>query len=188
MKLTHLFIGAALLLAGTAAVTSCGSKNAANDETDSVEAVVPLTVEEFLAAEFTDGDTVTVEGLCSHLCKHGGTKAFLTDPDTTKEAQWILCMATDSIGGAFDPTCPGKVLTVTGTVRANTTSVSGINAAAERMKAQQEAGHCDSESKAFGTINQLKAALDSQMAVNPADTTLVLGYYIETTSYTLPVE
>lgn len=188
MKFTHLFIGAALMMAGAAVATSCGSKTAASGDADSVEVAAPLTVNEFLTSDFEDGQSVTVEGLCTHLCKHGGTKAFLTDPDTTKEAQWILCMATDSIGGAFDPTCPGKVLTVTGTVRANTATASGINAAAERMKAQQEAGHCDSESKAFGTISQLKAALDSQMAVNPADTTLVLGYYIEATSYTLPVE
>lgn len=188
MRLTHFFIGAAFLLAGTAALSSCGSKSANETESDSIEVAAPLAVNEFLASDFEDGQTVTVEGLCTHLCKHGGTKAFLTDTDTTVQAQWVLCMATDSIGGAFDPTCPGKVLTVTGTVRANTASLSGINAAAERLKAQQEAGHCDSESKAFGTIEALKNRLDSQMAVNPADTTLVLGYYIEANSYTLPVE
>lgn len=188
MKLTHFFIGAAFLLAGAAAMSSCGSKTTADTDADGVDEAAPLAVNEFLASDFEDGQTVTVEGLCTHLCKHGGTKAFLTDTDTTGQTQWVLCMATDSIGGAFDPTCPGKVLVVTGAVRANTASLSGINAAAERIKAQQEAGHCDSESKAFGTVEALKNRLDSQMAVNPADTTLVLGYYIEATSYTLPAE
>ena len=189
MKFTHLFIGAALMMAGAAIATSCGSKADTAVDADSVEVAAPLTVEQFLAAtDLEDGQDVIIEGLCTHLCKPGGTKAFITDPDTTKEARWVMCMATDSIGGAFDPTCPGKVLTVTGAVRANTVSLSEVKAREEQLKAEQEAGHCDSESKAFGTITALKNRLDSQMAVNPADTTVVLGYYIEATSYTLPVE
>jgi len=188
MKFTHLFVCVALATAAAGVATSCGSKADTATEADSTMVVSSVSVNDFLAADHQDGEIVTVEGLCTHLCEHGGTKAFLTDPDTTKEAQWLLCLATDSIGGAFDPTCVGKGLTVSGIVRLNTTSVSGINAAAERMKAQQEAGHCDSESKAFGTITELKNRLDSQMAVNPADTTVVLGYYLETTSYTVPVE
>lgn len=188
MKFTHFFVCAALALAAAGVATSCGSKADATADADTTVVAAPLSVNEFLAGEHAEGDVVTVEGLCTHLCKHGATKAFLTDTDTTTEAQWLLCLATDSIGGAFDPTCAGHELTVSGVVRLSTASAAGITAAAERLKAQQEAGHCDSESKAFGTINQLKARLDSQMAVNPADTTVVLGYYLETTSYAVPVE
>ena len=46
------------------------------------------------------GDTVEFEGLCSHLCKHGGTKAFLVGADTSLV---LRCQATPEIGGAFAP-------------------------------------------------------------------------------------
>ena len=56
-------------------LASCGSK------ADSGQAAVAdeaLTVDNVLGnAEKYVGDTIVVEGECSHLCKHGGRKAFL---------------------------------------------------------------------------------------------------------------
>lgn len=171
------------------AFASCGSKTAGSDEATNEAEVSVLTVDQLLAEPTAHvGDTVTVQGTCSHLCAHGGTKAFLLNPDTTAQAQVLLCMATENIGGAFDPTSPEKVLTVNGIVRANTVSASQIEAAYEAQKAEAEAGHCDTESKAFGTVEELHKRLEAQMAENPADTTVVLGIYIETLSYELPVE
>ena len=73
MKKT-IYLFAALAL--TFIVTACGgSKNnqAAQDEESSA-----LTVDELLTNpdQYVD-QTVTFEGICSHLCKHGGRKAFV---------------------------------------------------------------------------------------------------------------
>ena len=61
-----------------------------------------LCVGGFAAYKLTD--TVTVEGLCSHLCSHGGRKAFLAGTDTTVI---LRCEATAEMGGAFGPDCTG---------------------------------------------------------------------------------
>lgn len=190
MKFTRAFIGAAALCA-VAALASCGnsSKNQADVDTTDIAVPVVLTVDKVLADgnEYLN-DTITVEGVCTHLCAHGSTKAFLANPDTTAASPMLMCMATEAIGGAFDPSCPEKTLTVSGVLRPNTATASNINAYAERMKAEAEAGHCDTESKAFGTAADLKARLDEQMAKNPEDTVLVIGYYLEALSYALPQE
>lgn len=189
MKFTHLFLGAALCVAATASLASCGNSNKVETDVDTTDLATAsvLTVDQLLAdCDQYLNDTVTVEGVCTHLCKHGGTKAFLANPDTTAAAPMLLCLATDAMGGAFDPSCPGQTLTLSGIVRPNTVNASVLNAHAERMKSQAEAGHCDTESKAFGTIAELKNRLDAQMQANPEDTVLVIGCYIETLSYALP--
>lgn len=189
MKFTHLFAGAALCVAAVASLASCGNsgKTEVDVDTTDIASASVLTVDSLLAdcGKYLN-DTVTVEGVCTHLCKHGGTKAFLANPDTTAASPMLLCMATEAMGGAFDPSCPGKTLTVAGIVRPNTVSASTINAHIEHMKSEAEAGHCDTESKAFGTAAELKNRLDAQMQANPEDTVLVIGCYLETLSYALP--
>lgn len=189
MRFTHCILSLALAMGVGAMMGSCGSKaekEAANPESE----LKTLTVVEFNTGEFNDGDTVVLDGRCSHLCAHGGTKAFLADADTTVQTPLVLCLATDSIGGAFAPECPGHNMTVSGIVRVNSATASEINAAIEQIKAAQEGdeGHCGTEAKAYGTMGQIKARLDEQMAADPADSIVKLGYYIETLSYTLPVE
>ena len=45
---------------------------------------VPMSIDSLMTiAPEIVGDTVEFEGLCSHLCKHGGTKAFLVGADTS---------------------------------------------------------------------------------------------------------
>ncbi|MBD5202414.1 MAG: hypothetical protein HDS56_00515 [Barnesiella sp.] len=189
MRFTHCIIALALAFGASVMLGSCGSK-AQKEESETIAAPEAYSVAAFNAAEFNDGDTVLVDGLCSHLCAHGGTKAFLADADTTVQTPLVLCLATDSIGGAFDAECPGHNITVSGIVRVNSATASEINAAIEKIKAAQEGeeGHCGTEAKAYGTVGQIKARLDEQMAADPADSIVKLGYYIETLSYTLPVE
>ena len=47
-------------------------------------------------------------------------------------------------------------------------------------------GHCDAEARSGNSALGMKARLDSMATVSPADTTLTVGYYIETLSYALP--
>lgn len=106
MKLKNIFV---VIAAFALMAVACGKKEAA-----AVAEPVSFSVDSILAvaSEYV-GDTVTVEGNCAHLCKHGGTKAFLTGADSTVI---LRCQATAEMGGAFAPDCVGKTLTVKGVV------------------------------------------------------------------------
>ncbi len=105
MKMKFLFVAASALALMFAA---CGKKDAA------VSAPATMSVDSLMSvAGSLSGDTVEVEGLCLHLCKHGGTKAFLAGADSTVI---LRCQATAAMGGAFAPDCVGKMLTVKGVV------------------------------------------------------------------------
>ncbi len=59
------------------------------------------------------GDTIYVEGLCMHLCKHGGKKAFLR---SSEEGEFIRANAAcfDSFAGE----CVNNTLRIKGVLRA----------------------------------------------------------------------
>ena len=89
-------------------LASCGSKP------DSAQAAVAdeaLTVDNVLDnAEKYVGDTIVVEGECSHLCKHGGRKAFLV---SAKDDRMLRAEAAGAFG-AFEKDAIHKVLRVKG--------------------------------------------------------------------------
>ena len=58
------------------------------------------------------GKQVTVEGVCTHICRHGGRKIFLMGTDDT---QVIRIEAGEKIG-AFKPECVNNLVRVTGTL------------------------------------------------------------------------
>ena len=58
------------------------------------------------------GGKVTVEGVCTHICRHGGRKIFLMGTDDT---QVIRIEAGEKIG-SFKPECVNNVVRVTGTL------------------------------------------------------------------------
>lgn len=120
-----------------------------------VSEAAPLTVDSLMSdADALLGDTITVEGLCSHLCKHGGRKAFLVGADSTVV---LRCEATTAMGGAFGPDCIGDTLTVRGVVcenRIDEEAVAKMEAqylAADSAARSHEA--CDTEKKAQGQAN-----------------------------------
>lgn len=189
MKFTHLFI-AGVMAASMAGMCSCGGSDkgtAAEVDTLDVADVTVLTVDQILAnpSEY-EGDTVTVEGVCSHLCKHGGTKAFLANPDSTAETSLLMCVATEAIGGAFDPSSPEKQITVSGVVTPNVVTRSQVEAMVAKHEKEVKEGHCDAEQRSGNSVLGMKERIDSMAKLNPADTTLTVGYYIETLSYALP--
>ena len=189
MKLSQFIIAGALAVASTGLMSCGGSGKGAESDADSLSmaALPTITVDRLLAnpAEYA-GDTVTVEGVCSHLCKHGGTKAFLANPDTTATPSLLMCVATEAIGGAFDPSCPEKAITVSGIVTPNFVTRSEVDAMVAKYEKEVAEGHCDAEARSGNSALGIKARLDSMANVNPADTTLTVGYYIETLSYAIP--
>ena len=139
------FVAAVAL--GLAALTvSCSQKETAAP----VETAISVD-SLFTAAPSAVGDTVLVEGFCSHLCKHGGRKAFLVGNDTTLI---LRCEATADMGGAFAPDCIGSTLKVRGIVRENRIGEAEVVAMEARHAAasEAEAAHqaCDTEKKAQG--------------------------------------
>lgn len=180
MKFTHLFIIGALAVA-TAGITGCSKSNQQEAEVTEAEAVEVLPVDSIAAnmAAYA-GDTVTVSGYCSHLCKHGGKKAFLVNADTTVT---LMCVADASLeGGAFAPDCPGKELTVVGVVTPMTASKSELEKVVAAQAAQAGEGHCDTEAKALGGPACWLDSLNKQIEAG-GDTTIVTGYYINAISY-----
>lgn len=107
------FFLSAVACLGMMFATSCGNK-AENADAATEEAVVTLSVDSVMSnPESFLNDTVTVEGVVSHLCKHGAKKAFLLG---SNENTMIRCEATPEMGGAFPQECIHKPMRVTGVV------------------------------------------------------------------------
>lgn len=175
MKFSHILIGAAIAVSAMGIFSCSGS-----DKAESTDAKADtLTVESFMeTASDLEGDTVTIAGFCSHLCQHGATKAFLQSADST---QTLLCMATEELGGAFAPDCMGQNIVITGVVAANKISKAELDEYASKLAAEAEAGHCDTESKAFGDLTNWQKQMEDQIAAGGNDT-IVVGYYINALS------
>ena len=187
MKISRLIaFGAAFaLMAGMAACS--GSKQQAAEE---VAQVTTLSVDTILnSPEAFVGDTVYVAGECSHLCQHGGRKAFLLGADTTLV---LRCEATAEMGGAFAPDCVGKQLVVTGVVCEQRIGEDEVNAMEEKYAATQGSSDhaCSTEAKAQGQaeIDSFAARMANYReriaARNEAEGKPYLSfYYIEAKSY-----
>ncbi len=150
-----------LMAVAAIALCSCSGKSA-NEESAATTAVA---VDSILAnPDAYVGQQVTIEGVVSHLCKHGGRKAFILGSD---ENTMIRCDATEEMGSRFPQETIHKPLRVTGTVmesRIDEAAVREMEAAragqVERV-AQQEGARqaadfentlagCDTERKAAG--------------------------------------
>lgn len=184
MNLKSLLFAAGIALMAVA----CGKTEKAAEE-----AAAPMGVDSVMAcaAELV-GDTIEVEGYCSHLCKHGGTKAFLVGADSTTV---LRCQATAEMGGAFSPDCVGKELTVKGVVcesrigEEEVAAMEARQAAADSAQVAHEA--CDTEKKAQGqaglsTFEERMADYRAKIAARQeAEGKAYLSfYYIEALSYT----
>ncbi len=87
-------------------LASC-SKTASQPET-------VYTIDEmYNLADSLLGDTVSFQGVCTHLCKHGGRKAFLMGSDESR----ILRVEGAKMGN-FDAACIGNVVRVKGVLHA----------------------------------------------------------------------
>lgn len=112
MKKISLWSALALLVM-TLGMTSCDSskESKSGETTEEVATADVLEVDDLLdRPEEYAGQTVTVEGVCTHICKHGGGKIFLMGSDDTKS---LRIEAGEAIG-RFPQECVHSVVRVTG--------------------------------------------------------------------------
>ena len=84
MKKSIFILAAVALLA----MVSCNDKAKENQNQESA-ATVALSVDDILAeGDSLVGKTVTVEGVCTHICKHGGKKTL---HDGNRRHQNVAC-------------------------------------------------------------------------------------------------
>ena len=92
--------------------TSCGN-NAANNAEQAQEAPAALEIDNVLAsADSLVNTEITLEGVCTHTCKHGATKIFLMGSDDTK----TIRVDAGSLG-SFDQKCVNSIVRVKGILK-----------------------------------------------------------------------
>ena len=106
-----------LLFAAIAATTftfvACGNKQAKTNETAAVEQSGAMEIDSLLAnAETLADQAVTIEGVCTHACKHGATKIFLMGSDDTQ----MIRVEAGKLG-SFDTKCVNSIVRVNGTLK-----------------------------------------------------------------------
>ncbi|MBO8440735.1 MAG: hypothetical protein IAC51_08830 [bacterium] len=193
LKLIAIAACAAMLLAATA----CGGKKA--EETSGSNAaketakISAMQVDDVLAhADTLVGKTVTLEGVCTHICSHGGRKIFLMGSDDTQ----TIRIEGGRIG-KFAPECVNKVVTVEGIVREDRIDEEYLRRWEERLAAGTEEHHgtgeagCNSEKKARQetgrTPEERIADFRTRIARSEQETgrAYLSFYHIEAISYTI---
>lgn len=140
-----------LLLGMTLGLASCGGDSNKSKAQTSTEEVNPaaLEVDQVLAdPDSLVGDTIKVEGVCAHICKHGGGKIFLMGSDDTKT---LRVEAGESIG-SFPQETVNSIVRVTGVLvedRIDEDYLAQWEAQiADQAKEAQGEGGCAAEMKA----------------------------------------
>lgn len=110
MKKSLLF---ASLLTLVLTLASCGGNSQKNDGESTDISVI--SVDEVLAdPDAIVGDTIVIEGVCSHLCRHGGRKAFVAG---SADSLMLRCEAYPLMGQPFPKSTVHHPIQVTGILR-----------------------------------------------------------------------
>lgn len=156
------FAMVAILVALT---TSCSNKSAKQTaEAETVAEATPVVwgIDEVLVnADSLNGQQVTVEGVCTHVCQHGGKKIFLmgNDDHTT-----LRCEANEEIG-KFNPDAVNNMVQVSGVLVEDRIDEAYLVAWEERLKADAEENH--GENKEAGCETEKKNRGESAAANTP---------------------
>ena len=192
MKTKKLTIAIAIV-AMTFIVTSCGNKQqkSASEATTEQSASSALEIDSLLAnAESLAGQEVTIEGVCTHTCKHGAKKIFLMGSDDTQ----VIRVEAGTLG-AFDPKCVNSIVRVTGTLKEQRIDEAYLQNWEAQLKAQAAEKHgtgeagCDSEKKARGETANSPEARIADFRAKIADRKAETGkeylsfYFMEADSY-----
>lgn len=131
MKTKFSLIAALIVFAATI-MTGCNSGKTADDSAEGDA----ITVDSILAnPDNYVGQTVTIEGVVSHLCKHGGRKAFVLGET---DSCMIRCDATEEMGGVFPQECVHNPIKVTGVVVESRLDEQAIRQLEEERRGQIE--------------------------------------------------
>lgn len=184
---------AVALACGACASVSCGGNASTKAKTRQTEAARPaaLEIDELLAsADSLAGKTVTIEGVCTHTCRHGARKIFLMGSDDTQTVR-----VESGELGSFDPQCVNRIVRVTGTLDEQRVDEAYLAAWEEQTKAQTGERHgtteagCDAEKAArqetgatvAERIADFRAKIAARKATEGKD--YLSFYYVTATSY-----
>lgn len=157
------------------------------------QAIVPagMEVDSLLAnADSLTGKNITVQGICTHTCKHGAKKIFLMGSDDT---QTIRIEAGEL--GQFSPDCVNSIVEVNGILKEQRIDENYLVQWEEQAKAKTEEKHgtgeagCSTEKKARGetgnTTEERIADFRKKIAERKAKTgkDYLSFYFVEAESY-----
>lgn len=138
--IVYTIVAAAVLFAAGCGGNRNNKKQAA--ETAGTAQAAALEVDKLLSdAEKLTGEQVSVEGVCTHICRHGGRKIFLMGTDDT---QVIRIEAGDKVG-AFKPECVNNIVRVTGTLAEDRIDEAYLTEWEQEVKDQLAEEHGDGE-------------------------------------------
>ena len=146
-----------VLLSGALMLTSCGNRNTSKqNQTEQTEEVAVAEVDDILnqASELA-GKEVEVEGICTHICKHGGRKVFLMG---SSDKVMIRVEAGEKIG-AFAPECVNNLVRIKGILVEDRIDEAYLAHWEEQLKNQTAEKHgegeggCSTEKQARGEQN-----------------------------------
>ena len=167
---------AVALACGACASVSCGGNASTKAKTRQTEAARPaaLEIDELLAsADSLAGKTVTIEGVCTHTCRHGARKIFLMGSDDTQTVR-----VESGELGSFDPQCVNRIVRVTGTLDEQRVDEAYLAAWEEQTKAQTGERHGTTEA---GCDAEKAARQETGKAAEGKD--YLSFYYVTATSY-----
>ena len=131
---------------------SCGNNNGTNNAEQAQETSLAMEIDEVLAsADSLAYQEITMEGICTHTCKHGATKIFMMGSDDTK----TIRVEAASLG-SFDQKCINSIVRVKGILREERVDEAylqrweaSVAVSAAEQHGEGEAG-CDTEKAARG--------------------------------------
>lgn len=187
-----------IILATALVMVACGGNNTktsennkATDAAEVAEAVSAMEVDAVLAdAEALANQQVEIEGICTHICKHGGRKIFLMGSDDTKT---IRIEAAEL--GSFDQKCVNSIVKVKGLLREERIDENYLRQWEAQVAAQggeehgDEEGGCDTEKVARGETGNTTAERIADFRTKIAARKAATGkdylsfYFIEAQSY-----
>ncbi len=152
MKRRNAFIAA--LAVASIALVACGGPTQKGEEKESEAPIVQMfEVEQLLApADSIVGRVVRTNGVCTHVCQHGGRKMFLMGAD---DAQIIRIDANDDMP-SFDNSCTNALVTVEGILSESRIDETYLREWEVSLAAETEEHHgedeggCSTEKKAQG--------------------------------------
>lgn len=169
-------------------VTACGGNKQEQTAETAENQSDALTVDQVLTTpdEYVD-KTVTIEGLCSHLCSHGGVKAFIQG---NADNMQLRCEAFPGMDAPFPGEAVHKAIKVTGILREQRIDEDYLKALENsNIDGNHETG-CDTERAAHGqqdikTLNNRIANYRQRIAdsVKNGGKDYLSFYYMDATGY-----
>ncbi len=184
-----------ILFAAATMCVACGGNNSkkAADNTSATtrSATTAMEIDSVLIkAESLANKEVVLEGICTHICEHGGTKIFMMGSDDSK----TLRIEAGKLG-SFDQKCVNSIVKVKGILREERIDETylkrweaSVAAKTAEKHGNSEAG-CDSEKAARGETGNTVAERIADFRTKIAARKAAVGkeylsfYFVEATSY-----